>query len=94
MNCAIYCLLHIKTTVSVKKAHVKIVAYLDLPIFFLYTPLLLENRKFLQSLFSSANYTIDHFSIIYILRDYSSVRICFNTINKHHTLPIVYTILI
>ena len=29
----------------------------------------------------------------YILQDYSSVRIDFNVINKHHMLPIAYTML-
>ena len=30
----------------------------------------------------------------YILQDYSSTRIGFNTIKKRHTLPIVYTMLV
>ena len=31
---------------------------------------------------------------LYVLRDYSSVWIGFNMINKHHTLPVVYTMLV
>ena len=31
---------------------------------------------------------------LYMLQDYPNVRIGFNTINKHHTLPAVYIILV
>ena len=57
-----------------------------------YSPLLLDNKKLLWSLFSSVNQTSEHCSMIYILRDYSSMRIGFNMISKCHTLPIVYTL--
>ena len=34
---------------------------------------------------------LGHYSMVYILGYYSSVKILFNMINKHQTLPIVYT---
>ena len=72
--------------------------YLHLPISFLHihSPLILENKKLLWSLFSSANYTTEHCSIIhiYILQDYSSARIDFNMINKRHALPVVCNMLV
>ena len=76
--------------------------HLHLPIFFFYihSPLLLDNKKLLWLLFSSANYSAQHCSIISwnvpwlcMLRDYSSARISSNIINKCRTLPVVYTIL-
>ena len=70
--------------------------YLRLPIFFSYTCTLLScwkiksccNRCFPQQI--RPQITVK----LYILRDYSSVRIGFNMIRKCHTLPVVYTMLV
>ena len=64
--------------------------YLHLPFFFLYIhyPFLQEDKKLLWSLFFSANLIADYSIVIYILPDYSSVRIGFNMNNKCLTLPI------
>ena len=58
-------------------------------------PLVLENKKLLQLLFSSANWTTDYCSIIYITRlSHPCVTIGFNMINKHHKLPIAHIMLV
>ena len=61
---------------------------------------MLENKKLLWSLFSSANYTTEQLYDwlydfqLYILQDYSSARIDFNMINKRHALLVVCTMLV
>ena len=68
--------------------------YLQLPIFLLYihSPHLLENKKVV--VIADFLGKLDHYLIIYIIQDCSSVRIIFYMINKSHTLPIVYSMLV
>ena len=87
-----------------QRAFIKIMASDIYPYLFLYihSPILLENKKLLWSVFHSK---LDHrqwhilqeYSRIYvqwhILQEYSSVKIAFNMINKCHPLPIVHNIL-
>ena len=95
-SCRILSLFHIKITGSVTQSldQDRGWCYLHLSILFLYihSLLLLENKKLLWSLFSSANYTTEHCSIIYVymLQGYSSVRIGFNMIKKCHKLSPCY----
>ena len=81
-----------------KKARIKIVAcaIYTYQFFFLLhnSSFLWQNKNLLQSVFSVANQTTYHHSVIYIQRDCSSAGICFNVNNKRHILPIVCTMLI
>ena len=67
-----FSLLHMKITASVTKSshRDRSPCYLHLPIFFFYihSSLLQQNKKLLQSLFSLANQTTDHYSVIYTTR--------------------------
>ena len=85
-------LFHLKITVSFTKSSHQDhgPCYLHLPSFFLnmHTPLLLENKKFLWSLFSSVK--LDHRSLLIDI--YYEIYIdIYNMINKRHKLPIEYT---
>ena len=76
-----------------QRAFIKIMASDIYPYLFLYihSPILLENKKLLWSVFHSK---LDHRPLFNdILQEYSSVKIAFNMINKCHPLPIVHNIL-
>ena len=81
------------TTSVTKSSHQdRCPCYLHLPIFFLYIhyPFLLENKKLCDRCFPQR--IIPHNTVQ--LYCYSSVRIDFNIINKRHTLPVLYTMLV
>ena len=61
--------------------------------FFLHTLFCIKNKRLLWMLFSSAALTTGTVQL-YILQDYSSVRIGFNISNKRHTQGVVYTMLV
>ena len=92
-----YCSLFIRTSLQVlQKAHIKTVAHAIYTyiFFFSYIYTLLFCWKIKSCCDRCFPQQIGPQTTVqwYILRDYSSVRIGFNMINKCHTLPIVYRI--
>ena len=89
---------HMKITASVTKTSRldRRPCYLHSPIFFSYKSSLFFCRKIKSCCHRYFPQQIRQQITVqwYLLRDHSSARIGFNMVNKYHTLPIVYTVLI